>query len=90
MTSPHKFRTATLMGKLGLPAPLKELSQQRWDAIIVGGGHNGLTCATYLTPARPLSTFIIFAGDSTRTISEPEYSTPGLTDLQANWPVFSH
>ena len=21
---------------------------ERWDAIVVGGGHNGLVCATYL------------------------------------------
>ena len=21
---------------------------ERWDAIVVGGGHNGLTCAAYL------------------------------------------
>ena len=27
------------------------MSQQAWDAIIVGGGHNGLTCAAYLARA---------------------------------------
>ena len=35
-------------GRVGLPAPIKELAAQRWDAIIVGAGHNGLTCAAYL------------------------------------------
>jgi phytoene dehydrogenase-like protein len=39
------------MGKIGLPAPIAELAQRRWDAIIVGAGHNGLTCAAYLARA---------------------------------------
>jgi glycine/D-amino acid oxidase-like deaminating enzyme len=26
----------------------------RFDAVIIGGGHNGLTCAAYLAVARPL------------------------------------
>ena len=37
-----------LLGKVGLPAPVAELARRPWDAIIVGGGHNGLTCAFYL------------------------------------------
>jgi len=41
----------SVMGKLGLPAPIAELSARRWDAIIVGAGHNGLTCAAYLGKA---------------------------------------
>ncbi|HQY90862.1 NAD(P)/FAD-dependent oxidoreductase [Caldilinea sp.] len=41
----------TSLGRVGLPAPVRELAQQRWDAIIVGGGHNGLTCAAYLARA---------------------------------------
>lgn len=36
------------MGRVGLPAPLAELVARRWDAVIVGGGHNGLTAAAYL------------------------------------------
>lgn len=39
------------LGKLGLPAPIRELAARRWDAIITGGGHNGLTCAAYLARA---------------------------------------
>ena len=31
--------------------PVKELASQRWDAIVVGAGHNGLTCAAYLARA---------------------------------------
>jgi phytoene dehydrogenase-like protein len=41
----------SVMGKLGLPAPIPDLAAQRWDAIIVGAGHNGLTCAAYLARA---------------------------------------
>ncbi|MBV8069949.1 MAG: NAD(P)/FAD-dependent oxidoreductase [Acidobacteriaceae bacterium] len=39
------------LGLLGLPAPLRELARERWDAVIVGAGHNGLTCAAYLARA---------------------------------------
>lgn len=39
------------LGKVGLPAPLADLSRRSWDAIVVGGGHNGLTCAFYLARA---------------------------------------
>jgi phytoene dehydrogenase-like protein len=43
--------TAAVLGKIGLPAPLKEIAARRWDVIIVGAGHNGLACATYLARA---------------------------------------
>ena len=43
-----RVSTSAVMGKIGLPAPVSELAAQRWDAIIVGAGHNGLTCAAYL------------------------------------------
>ncbi len=36
------------LGLIGLPAPIADLSAQRWDIVIVGAGHNGLTCAAYL------------------------------------------
>ena len=42
---------AESLGLLGLPAPIKELAAQQWDAIIVGAGHNGLACAAYLARA---------------------------------------
>src|SRR5204863_3590977 len=42
---------AAQMGKVGLPAPLPELASREWDAIVVGGGHNGLTAAAYLARA---------------------------------------
>ncbi len=36
------------MGLVGLPQPVKQLAASRWDVIVVGAGHNGLTCAAYL------------------------------------------
>jgi phytoene dehydrogenase-like protein len=39
------------LGKVGLPAPLRELAARDWDVIVVGGGHNGLTAAAYLARA---------------------------------------
>ena len=39
------------LGLLGLPAPIRELAAKRWDAVVVGAGHNGLTCAAYLARA---------------------------------------
>src|SRR6202789_1188644 len=43
--------TAAVLGKIGLPAPLKEIAARRWDVIVVGAGHNGLACAAYLARA---------------------------------------
>src|ERR1700722_951807 len=51
MTNNHFLPAADSLGKIGLPAPVKELAQRSWDAIVVGGGHNGLACATYLARA---------------------------------------
>jgi phytoene dehydrogenase-like protein len=31
--------------------PVRELAARRWDVIVVGAGHNGLTCAAYLARA---------------------------------------
>jgi phytoene dehydrogenase-like protein len=42
---------ATRLGEVGLPAPVAELARRDWDAIVVGGGHNGLTAAAYLARA---------------------------------------
>ncbi|SRR5579883_218339 len=43
--------TAAVMGCLGLPEPVPVLAGRPWDAVIVGAGHNGLTCAAYLARA---------------------------------------
>jgi phytoene dehydrogenase-like protein len=42
---------AATLGQVGLPAPLAELTARAWDAVVVGGGHNGLTAAAYLARA---------------------------------------
>lgn len=39
------------LGRIGLPAPVAELAAREWDAIVIGGGHNGLTAAAYLARA---------------------------------------
>jgi phytoene dehydrogenase-like protein len=39
------------MGMIGLTAPIAELAARRWDVLVVGAGHNGLTCAAYLARA---------------------------------------
>ena len=39
------------LGRIGQPMPLQELATYCWDAIVVGAGHNGLTCAAYLARA---------------------------------------
>jgi phytoene dehydrogenase-like protein len=44
-------QTAPVLGDIGLPAPVHELSSRTWDVLIVGAGHNGLACATYLARA---------------------------------------
>jgi phytoene dehydrogenase-like protein len=41
-------RVNDALGQIGLPAPISELSSRKWDVIVVGGGHNGLTAAAYL------------------------------------------
>jgi phytoene dehydrogenase-like protein len=39
------------LGRVGLPEPVGALAARDWDAIVVGGGHNGLTAAAYLARA---------------------------------------
>jgi phytoene dehydrogenase-like protein len=43
--------TAAVLGEIGLPFSIRELVSRRWDAVIVGAGHNGLACAVYLARA---------------------------------------
>ena len=51
MRVPDETPTAATLGVLGLPAPIGDLAARRWDAIVVGAGHNGLACAAYLAQA---------------------------------------
>jgi phytoene dehydrogenase-like protein len=39
------------LGRVGLPAPMRELAARPWDVVVIGGGHNGLTAAAYLARA---------------------------------------
>jgi phytoene dehydrogenase-like protein len=48
---PPPSPTASALGRIGLPEPVSALAGRRWDAIVVGAGHNGLTCAAYLARA---------------------------------------
>src|SRR5688500_7165795 len=51
MTPPTSSPTAAVLGRIGLPEPVESLSRRAWDAVVVGAGHNGLTCAAYLARA---------------------------------------
>ena len=42
---------ADVIGEVGLPAPIPELAARDWDAVVIGGGHNGLAAAAYLVRA---------------------------------------
>jgi phytoene dehydrogenase-like protein len=42
---------AEQLGRVGLPAPISELAGRDWDAVVIGGGHNGLVAAAYLARA---------------------------------------
>lgn len=44
-------RIAAQLGEVGLPVPVAELARRDWDAVVVGGGHNGLAAAAYLARA---------------------------------------
>jgi phytoene dehydrogenase-like protein len=46
-----QLSAASVLGKIGLPAPIRELASADWDVIIAGAGHNGLSCAAYLARA---------------------------------------
>ncbi len=38
-------------GQLGRSMSFREAAARRWDVIVIGAGHNGLTCAAYLARA---------------------------------------
>lgn len=51
-----------VLGRVGMPMPARELASTRWDVAVVGGGHNGLTCAAYLARTG-LSVLVLEARD---------------------------
>ncbi|HUO47769.1 MAG TPA: FAD-dependent oxidoreductase, partial [Acidimicrobiales bacterium] len=40
--------TFDALGEVGLPMSPADMAGRRWDVVVVGGGHNGLTAAAYL------------------------------------------
>ena len=52
------------------------MSAQRWDAIVVGGGHNGLICATYLGRAGLRTLLLEQRDDGRRRGRAPPSSRP--------------
>jgi phytoene dehydrogenase-like protein len=45
------MEVGSLLGRVGLPAPIADLAARDWDAVVIGGGHNGLAAAAYLARA---------------------------------------
>jgi phytoene dehydrogenase-like protein len=74
---PQPSRTADALGKIGLPEPVSDLAKRRWDAIVVGAGHNGLTCAAYL--ARSGKRVLVL---------EARERVGGACTLDETWPGF--
>jgi phytoene dehydrogenase-like protein len=68
---------AVVLGRIGLPAPVRELAKRRWDIIVVGAGHNGLACAAYLAKA----------GRSVLVLEARE-RIGGACTLEEPWPGF--
>src|SRR5438876_1634954 len=62
-------------GRVGLPASVRELAARTWDAIIVGAGHNGLTCAAYLA-----------RGGKRVLVLEARERIGGACTLEEAWP----
>lgn len=44
-------RAVETLGRVGTPLTTAEMARRRWNAVMVGGGHNGLTAAAYLARA---------------------------------------
>jgi phytoene dehydrogenase-like protein len=65
------------MGAVGLPAPVAELARRTWDAIVVGGGHNGLACAAYLARGG-LRTLVLEARERVGGACTLEEAFPGV------------
>lgn len=77
MSTRNGARTADVLGALGLPMPLSELRNRIWDAVIVGAGHNGLACASYLARAG-LKTLVV----------ECRERVGGACTIEETWPGY--
>ena len=72
-------QAATLLGRIGLPASLKQLAARTWDVIIVGAGHTGLACAAYLRAQASVSWCLKRANASAGPV--PSLAAAALQDL---------
>ncbi|MDR3621411.1 MAG: NAD(P)/FAD-dependent oxidoreductase [Paludisphaera borealis] len=70
-------RTIETLGRMELTTPIKDLASRRWDAIVLGGGHNGLTAAAYLARAGK-SVLVLEARDR----------VGGACTMEEVWPGF--
>src|SRR4051812_10761113 len=77
MASGRGSATAAVLGRVGVPEGLRDLSARRWDAIVVGAGHNGLTCAAYLA-----------RGGKRVLVLEARERVGGACTLDEPWPGF--
>src|SRR5262249_23038423 len=72
------FRPAAeTLGVLNLPEPLSVLAARRWDVVVVGAGHNGLSCAAYLA-----------RGGKQVLVLEARPRVGGACTLEEAWPGY--
>ena len=79
-TTPRGNRaTVDTLGVLEPTMPVRELALRRWDAIVVGAGHNGLACAAYL--ARSGQQVLVL---------EARQRVGGACTIDEPWPGYQH
>ena len=74
----HRSATETL-GHLDAPAPIRELIAARWDVVVVGAGHNGLTCGP-TSPGRAVGSWSWRRGSRLGRLYTPR-GLAGTSDL---------
>jgi glycine/D-amino acid oxidase-like deaminating enzyme len=70
--------TGAVLGRVGLPEPVRALAARPWDVIVVGAGHNGLVCAAYLA-----------RGGRRVLVLEARDQVGGACTLEEPWPARS-